>query len=162
MPGRTSDDPSAPVNPVTTSTSTSALGTLPAGAFELITWQSRFAAAIAELELDQLHTEASRLKNSLYHLERSNVQLEEFRDDPDCIEALRENARTAERQLQRVRLIEAEIEKRGFPVECSAPDVEMASGADGAGGADGVGNGHASANGSAPADGEEDGDGVYL
>ncbi|KAF8253462.1 hypothetical protein K440DRAFT_519269, partial [Wilcoxina mikolae CBS 423.85] len=72
-----------------------------------------FQLAIADLELEQLHAESARLHNSIYHLERSNIALEEFKDDGDCRIAIGENITTIERQRARIEMIRAEVEKRG-------------------------------------------------
>ncbi|KAF8536591.1 hypothetical protein BDD12DRAFT_807657 [Trichophaea hybrida] len=77
-----------------------------------------FQLAIADLELEQLHVESARLHNSIYHLERSNIALEEFKDDEDCRIAIGENVATIERQRERIEMIRVEVEKRGFMMTC--------------------------------------------
>ncbi|KAG0135992.1 hypothetical protein HOY82DRAFT_118933 [Tuber indicum] len=76
-----------------------------------------FLVAIKELELEQLHAEAARLQNSLYHLARSNVALQEFQNDPELKEAIDDNEITIQRQKQRVQMILEEIQRRGFPTD---------------------------------------------
>ncbi|KAA8894860.1 hypothetical protein FN846DRAFT_972314 [Sphaerosporella brunnea] len=83
-----------------------------------------FQAAIADLELEQLHAEASRLQNSIFHLERSNIALEEFRDDEDCRLAIQENVETIARQTERIDMIRNEVEKRGFSMPCGEREEE--------------------------------------
>ncbi|PUU77440.1 hypothetical protein B9Z19DRAFT_1128333 [Tuber borchii] len=76
-----------------------------------------FLAAIKDLELEQLHAEAARLRNSLYHLARSNIALQEFQNDPELKEAIDDNEITIQRQKQRVQMIVEEIQRRGFPTD---------------------------------------------
>ncbi|PWW73823.1 hypothetical protein C7212DRAFT_347417 [Tuber magnatum] len=76
-----------------------------------------FLVAIKELELEQLHAEAARLQNSLYHLARSNIALQEFQNDPELKEAIADNEITIQRQKQRVQIIVEEIQRRGFPTD---------------------------------------------
>ncbi|KAG0637566.1 hypothetical protein HOY80DRAFT_972111 [Tuber brumale] len=76
-----------------------------------------FLVAIKELELEQLHAEAARLQNSLYHLARSNIALQEFQNDPELKEAIDDNEITIQRQKQRVQMILEEIQRRGFPTD---------------------------------------------
>lgn len=67
--------------------------------------------------MEQLHAEAARLRNSLYHLARSNIALQEFRNDPELKEAIDDNEITIQRQKQRVQMIVEEIQRRGFPTD---------------------------------------------
>ncbi|RPB04099.1 hypothetical protein L873DRAFT_1786369 [Choiromyces venosus 120613-1] len=76
-----------------------------------------FLVAIKDLELEQLHAEAARLQNSLYHLARSNIALQEFQNDPVLKEAIDDNEATIQRQRQRVQMIVEEIQRRGFPTD---------------------------------------------
>ncbi|KAF3906871.1 hypothetical protein ABW21_db0207008 [Orbilia brochopaga] len=73
----------------------------------------QFAQVLVELEVPQLHEEASRLQLSLYHLERSNVTLAEYPDDEDCKDAIRYNIGVIEQQKQRIELIRLELSRRG-------------------------------------------------
>ncbi|KAF3914480.1 hypothetical protein AA313_de0205191 [Arthrobotrys entomopaga] len=77
----------------------------------------QFAQALLDLEIPQLHLEASRLQNSLYHLERSNTTLEEYPDDEDCRDAIRYNQGVIEQQKQRIELITLELGRRGVRME---------------------------------------------
>lgn len=88
-----------------------------------------FAAAIEDLPVENLYTKAVEINNSVAHLERSNRTLQEYSDsikndesldaetrqygDKDCLEAIRENEVVIERQQERVRLLKAEVERRG-------------------------------------------------
>ena len=67
--------------------------------------------------MEQLHAEAARLRNSLYHLARSNSALQEFQNDPELKEAIDDNEITIQRQKQRVQMIAEEIQRRGFPTD---------------------------------------------
>ncbi|KAK6359172.1 hypothetical protein TWF696_000337 [Orbilia brochopaga] len=77
----------------------------------------QFAQVLLELEVPQLHEEASRLQLSLYHLERSNVTLAEYPDDEDCKDAIRYNIGVIEQQKQRIELIRLELRRRGVNLE---------------------------------------------
>ncbi|KAK7528970.1 uncharacterized protein IWZ02DRAFT_486962 [Phyllosticta citriasiana] len=101
----------------------------------------RFAEAITELELPSLHGKAAELRNSIFHLRRSNVQLQPFADDgdSDCAEAIRENEQTIQSMESRVELLRLEVERRGMPwVEdpTVAQQKESANGTQQAGDAD--------------------------
>lgn len=72
---------------------------------------------IRDLELEQLHAEAARLQLSLYHLRRSQIALEEFRDDPVCRSAIEDNVVVISYQVERIDLIRLEVERRGFSME---------------------------------------------
>jgi len=88
-----------------------------------------FATAIEDLPVENLYTKAVEINNSVAHLERSNRALQEYSDslkndesldaetrqygDKDCIEAIKENEVVIERQQERVRLLKAEVERRG-------------------------------------------------
>lgn len=71
-----------------------------------------FAEAIKELTLPSLHAKAAELRNSIYHLRRSNVQLQPFADegDRDCAEAIRENEEVMARMEDRIELLKLEVE----------------------------------------------------
>lgn len=79
--------------------------------------QEFFLQAIRDLELEQLHAEAARLQLSLYHLRRSQIALEEFRDDPICRSAIEDNKVVIGNQVDRIDLIRLEVERRGFSME---------------------------------------------
>lgn len=79
--------------------------------------QEFFLQAIRDLGLEQLHAETARLQLSLYHLRRSQVQLEEFRDDPVCRAAIEDNEVVIKHQVDRIDLIRLEVERRGFSME---------------------------------------------
>jgi hypothetical protein len=81
-------------------------------------YQESFLEAITDLELEQLHAESSRLQNSIFHLERSNIALQEYCDDEDCRLAIQENKDTIARQMERVQMIRCEVERRGFLMPC--------------------------------------------
>lgn len=77
----------------------------------------RFAEAIQELPLSNLHLKAAELRNSVAHLHSSNQELQPFADegDRDCAEAIRENAEVIERMEERIILLRLEVERRGYP-----------------------------------------------
>ncbi|KAL9127110.1 MAG: hypothetical protein Q9217_003960 [Psora testacea] len=76
----------------------------------------RFAEAIAELPLANLHSKSAEIRNSISHLESSNVQLQLFADegDRDCAEAIQENGEVMLRMEERIALLKNEVERRGF------------------------------------------------
>lgn len=76
----------------------------------------RFAEAIAELPLANLHFKAAELRNSIHHLTSSNQQLKHFADDgdQDCADAMLENEVVIERMEERIKLLKVEVERRGF------------------------------------------------
>lgn len=76
----------------------------------------RFAAAIKELPLSNLHSKAAEIRNSISHLEASNQQLKSHADDGDrdCAEAIQENMLVIQRMEERIRLLKSEVEGRGF------------------------------------------------
>ena len=76
----------------------------------------RFAEAIKELPLSNLHSKAAEIRNSIIHLEASNQQLEPYADDgdTDCAEAIQENVSVIQRMEERIRLLKVEVEARGF------------------------------------------------
>ncbi|KAI9738706.1 MAG: hypothetical protein M1834_008211 [Cirrosporium novae-zelandiae] len=77
---------------------------------------ARFAEAITTLPLGNLHLKAAELRNSIAHLESSNVQLKPHADDgdQDCQEAIEENMDVISRMEDRIRLLKEEVERRGF------------------------------------------------
>ena len=60
---------------------------------------ARFAAALPSLPLSNLHLKAAELRNSIAHLEYSNLQLQPLAEegDRDCEEAVKENRETIAR-----------------------------------------------------------------
>ena len=76
----------------------------------------RFAEAIKELPLSNLHSKAAEIRNSISHLEASNQQLKSYADDGDndCAEAIQENMSVIQRMEERIRLLKVEVEGRGF------------------------------------------------
>ncbi|MCJ1273608.1 hypothetical protein MMC21_001401 [Puttea exsequens] len=76
----------------------------------------RFAEAIKELPHPNLHFKAAEIRNSISHLEFSNQQLQGFANggDRDCAEAIQENVVVIQRMEERLRLLKAEVEGRGF------------------------------------------------
>lgn len=88
-----------------------------------------FVRAIEDLPLENIYAKAYEINNSVAHLEKSNAVLQEYSDsikndtnldaatraggDKDCLEAIQENAIVIERQNERVRLLKAEVERRG-------------------------------------------------
>ncbi|KAI4174761.1 MAG: hypothetical protein LQ343_002132 [Gyalolechia ehrenbergii] len=76
----------------------------------------RFAEAIADLPLGNLHAKAAELRNSIVHLVSSNAQLQEYADDGDrdCADAIIENNEVIERMEMRIGLLRTEVEIRGF------------------------------------------------
>ena len=77
---------------------------------------ARFAAALSSLPLPNLHLKAAELNNSIAHLEYSNLQLQPLAEegDRDCREAVEENRGTIARMKERIELLKAEVEGRGF------------------------------------------------
>ena len=76
----------------------------------------RFAEAIKELPLANLHFKAAEIRNSISHLQSSNEQLQAFADegDRDCAEAIEENVVVIQRMEGRIALLKREVEGRGF------------------------------------------------
>lgn len=93
----------------------------------------RFAEAITELPLVNLHFKAAELRNSIHHLHSSNQQLKPFVDDgdQDCADAVHENESVIARMEERRRLLKTEVERRGFKwsddeaIERVNEDLEM-------------------------------------
>ncbi|KAF2145378.1 uncharacterized protein K452DRAFT_196351, partial [Aplosporella prunicola CBS 121167] len=69
-----------------------------------------FAEAIQELELGSLHAKAAELRNSIYHMQRSNAQLAPFaaEGDQDCADAITENDDVMRRYRARIELLKEE------------------------------------------------------
>lgn len=76
---------------------------------------ARFAAALSSLPLPNLHLKAAEIRNSITHLEYSNLQLQPLTEegDRDCKEAVEENRETIARMEERIALLKAEVERRG-------------------------------------------------
>lgn len=76
----------------------------------------RFAAALKDLSLSSLYAKAAELRNSIAHLRRSNGELAEYAraGDAECYEAMTENEEVIRRMEERVGLLQAEVEGRGF------------------------------------------------
>jgi hypothetical protein len=88
-----------------------------------------FAAAVADLPVENLYAKAFELNNSISHLEQSNTHLKEYSDsikndtslaadvrregDRDCEDAIKENDVVIARQRERIGLLRAEVERRG-------------------------------------------------
>ncbi|KAL8854637.1 MAG: hypothetical protein Q9221_000672 [Calogaya cf. arnoldii] len=79
--------------------------------------QDRFAEAIADLSIGNLHAKAAELRNSIAHLVHSNEQLQPFADDGDreCADAIKENQEVMARMVVRIDLLRREVETRGLP-----------------------------------------------
>ncbi|KAL8691973.1 MAG: hypothetical protein Q9218_002897 [Villophora microphyllina] len=77
----------------------------------------RFAEAIAELPVGNLHAKAAELRNSMAHLVSSNEQLQQYADDgdQDCADAIEENDEVIRRMETRISLLKNELENRGLP-----------------------------------------------
>ncbi len=76
----------------------------------------RFAEAVKELPLANLHFKAAEIRNSIAHLVSSNQQLQPFADegDSDCADAIQENLIVIQRMEERILLLRGEVEGRGF------------------------------------------------
>ncbi|KAI9709003.1 MAG: hypothetical protein M1812_007816 [Candelaria pacifica] len=94
-----------------------------------------FTQAIRSLPLPNLHLKAAELRNSIAHLQYSNIELKRWAEngDEDCAEAIRENEVTIRRMEERIGFLRREVEIRGF--------VWGESEGEGKGGDEGVGNG---------------------
>ena len=77
---------------------------------------SRFAQAIQELPVGNLYLKAAEIRNSVLHLESSNVQLQSYADDGDdvCAEAIHENRKTIANMEKRICLLKDEVRRRGL------------------------------------------------
>ncbi|KAH0494082.1 hypothetical protein TgHK011_000716 [Trichoderma gracile] len=98
---------------------------------------ARFASAIKDLSLSMLHLKVLEIRNSIAHLQYSNDQLAPFAQgtsvalgtttaattnsvdadavpDQDCIDAIKENEAVIDRMAERIAIIRAEVEGRGF------------------------------------------------
>lgn len=76
----------------------------------------RFAEAITALPLSNLHSKAAEIRNSIAHLESSNLQLQPFAEegDRDCKDAITENDEVIRRMKERIECLKREVEGRGF------------------------------------------------
>lgn len=90
---------------------------------------SSFARALEDLPAENIYSKAFEINNSIAHLAQSNKLLQEYSDsikndqsldpntraggDKDCLDAIKENEIVIERQQERVRLLKAEVERRG-------------------------------------------------
>ncbi|KAL8811260.1 MAG: hypothetical protein Q9223_001849 [Gallowayella weberi] len=85
----------------------------------------RFAEAIADLPIGNLHAKAAELRNSIAHLVQSNEQLQPFAEDgdQDCADAIEENKEVVHRMEARIALLKREVEKRGLPWGEDVPTV---------------------------------------
>lgn len=83
---------------------------------------ARFAAALRDLPVSSLALKAAEIRNSIAHLEYSNLQLQPFAhpapgegtSDPDCVEAIQENEVVIARMNERISLLKVEVERRGI------------------------------------------------
>ena len=75
----------------------------------------RFAEAIKELPLANLHSKAAEIRNSIAHLVSSNQQLQPFADEGDsvCADAVQGNVVVIQRMEERILLLKGEVEGRG-------------------------------------------------
>ncbi|KAI9827497.1 MAG: hypothetical protein M1832_004847 [Thelocarpon impressellum] len=124
-----------------------------------------FTSAIQDLPLPNLHLKAAELRNSMAHLQYSNLQLEPYaEEDRDCADAIRENEEVMARMEERIRLLREEVERRGFRwgeaeiEDRQEKDGETTESADGAEGMNGIRAGTLSA--AENGDGEERGPGL--
>lgn len=112
---------------------------------------ARFASAIKDLSLSMLHLKVLEIRNSIAHLQYSNDQLRPFAEgtsvalgessssasssaaaepDQDCIDAIRENEAVIDRMAERIAIIRAEVEGRGFGWTEFQSQDEVEAGAD--------------------------------
>ncbi|KAI4126103.1 MAG: hypothetical protein LQ347_005103 [Umbilicaria vellea] len=77
---------------------------------------NRFTEAITTLPLSNLHFKAAELRNSIAHLEYSNLQLQPFAEegDHDCKDAIAENKEVIRSMKERIECLKKEVEGRGF------------------------------------------------
>lgn len=78
---------------------------------------ARFAEAIKDLPLSNLHAKAAELRNSIAHLKSSNAELEKYyteSGDVDCATYIAENEVVVEKFEERITLLKAEVEGRGM------------------------------------------------
>ncbi|KAL8872400.1 MAG: hypothetical protein Q9174_001966 [Haloplaca sp. 1 TL-2023] len=77
----------------------------------------RFAEALVELPIGNLHSKAAEMRNAIAHLVSSNQQLRQYANDgdQDCADAIKENDEVIERMHVRIGLLKTEVENRGLP-----------------------------------------------
>ena len=77
---------------------------------------NRFAEAITNLPLANLHLKGAEIRNSIAHLRSSNQQLQSYAadGDSDCKDAIEENVLVLQRMEGRIQLLKQEVENRGF------------------------------------------------
>ncbi|KAL7798512.1 hypothetical protein V8C37DRAFT_368110 [Trichoderma ceciliae] len=112
---------------------------------------ARFASVIKDLSLGMLHLKVLEIRNSIAHLQYSNDQLKPFAEgsslalgepsaatsptepDQDCVDAIKENEVVIDRMAQRLAIIRAEVEGRGFSwTEFQSQDeIDAGTGAEG-------------------------------
>jgi hypothetical protein len=87
---------------------------------------ARFAEALTSLPLGNLHLKAAELRNSISHLQSSNIQLKPYADegDRDCADAIAENVEVIQRMEERIELVKQEVEGRGFKWDEAADVAE--------------------------------------
>ena len=90
---------------------------------------ARFAAALPDLPLSSLYGKVAEIKNSIAHLEISNIELQSYADngDQDCESAIQENLAVIERMNERVQLLKQELESRGSRINDSATPTNGAT-----------------------------------
>ena len=93
----------------------------------------RFAIAIVDLPVGNLHMKAAEIRNSILHLQDSNVQLQPLADegDRDCSGAIAENQDVIIRMEERIQLLKDEVTRRGLPWPSSAEDKGSSSASNG-------------------------------
>jgi hypothetical protein len=72
---------------------------------------ARFQSALSDLPVSSLHAKAAELRNSIFHLRNSNIQLQPFADqgDRDCAEAIAENEDVLGTFRERVEMLRWEV-----------------------------------------------------
>jgi hypothetical protein len=77
---------------------------------------ARFASALADLPVSSLFAKAAELRNSIAHLEISNIQLQRLSDegDEDYENAISENVEVIDRMKERIELVKNETVGRGI------------------------------------------------
>ena len=90
----------------------------------------RFAEALVDLPLSNLHLKAAELRNSISHLQSSNSELRTFAEagDVDCAEAMSENLQVIGRMEERISLLRQEVERRGFRWDGDGPEIGVPNG----------------------------------
>jgi hypothetical protein len=78
---------------------------------------TQFAAALQDLPVDSLYAKVVELQNSIAHLQRSNLELEDHAKsvggDVDCDEVIGENEGVMGRMRERIEMVKQEIRRRG-------------------------------------------------